>query len=226
MSPIPVHPNTYLAMAVFRPDTNPLSNSFVNTFFFGDTTPGADPDDVADSIKEVLDDFYGQANLPGTVTIASRMSSILDPAQTTYRVYDLGQTAPRDPHVRTAAVFTFGSDALPNEVAAVLSYRSGTGTTGGGSTDPTKRGRLYIGPLATIASTLVPTDQDVSISVLASNALAGGGDMLRDQTAEPLAWLQYSRKDDQFDFVTGGFVNNRFDTQRRRGADPTARTTW
>jgi hypothetical protein len=39
-------------------------------------------------------------------------------------------------------------------------------------------------------------------------------------------WAIYSRAANQAYEVSGGFIDNEFDTQRRRQVDATARTTW
>jgi hypothetical protein len=45
-------------------------------------------------------------------------------------------------------------------------------------------------------------------------------------TSEDVTWMQVSTTFGIANPVTGGFVDNSFDTQRRRGSAPTARDTW
>jgi hypothetical protein len=225
--PIPVIADHYLAQVVMKPDTLPTSNSFVNTFFFLDAVGGRSHSAVADDIEAVLENFYNTINAPGTITIAERLSGIIEPLLTTVRVYDLGEASPRIPEIRGMGSWTLGTTALPNEVAVVLSYRSGlVPSPTGGTIDKRERGRLFIGPLSTAAATYTVTDTDSKVADTLINALAGGATYLRDQTAEDVTWMQYSPTGNIMRAVLQGFVNNRFDTQRRRGADSTSRVVW
>lgn len=223
--PIPVHEGYYLAQVVMRPDTAPESNTFVNTFFFNKQT-FTDPIDVAaDEIEALMEPFYNDVHAPGSVTIASGLSAVIDPTLTTLRVYDLGEAAPRTPEIRGMGSWSVGSTALPNECAIVLSYRSGVGSVTGGTNDPTRRGRVYLGPFSEDISSLISGDQDAVVASGMLLAIEGAAEFLLAGTAE-LSWQQYSRKEDRFATVTGGFVDNRFDTQRRRGASASARSVW
>lgn len=226
MSPIPVHSRTYYVIADIASD-NPDGKRFSNTFFFGDAA--ASPlthDQAADKIKEVLDDFYGDAHTPGTVPIAGWLSARVDIANSQYKVYDLSVAAPRTPEVRAFKTMTVNTGQAPNEVAAVLSYRSDAGGAGGGTLDKTKRGRLYIGPLSHTTWETNTTLDDVQFIASFQNSLLGGAEWLAGNPDPDIVWLQYSRKMDDLDFVSGGFVDRNYDTQRRRGVRSAGRTAW
>lgn len=216
---IPVNADYFLCMTVMKPDSLPESNHFVNTLFFRNDVVTQDADDVADILKTVMDAFWVDINAPGAVSIQSLLSQAINPALTEYRVYDLGQAEPRTPHVRDSSMSTTGGSIEPNEVAMCLSYFSGTNT-------PRKRGRIFIGPLAEhVKRAPAAGDDDARLSANAMNALAGGAlDILN--TTQNVTWVQYSRVANVFSLVTEGWVDDRFDIQRRRGAPPTTRQTW
>lgn len=224
--PIPVNPDYFLCQHIMRPDTSPTSNTFVNTWYFRDDGLGG-AEITADAIKAVLDAFYNAVNAPGATPISTGfLSAVINPALTEYRIYDLGQTPPRTPIVRDSNMASTAATAIANEVAAVMSYRSGSGTPGsGGTIDKTKRGRIYLGPLAASAFNYQAGDTDAPLQANFISAIVGGAlDVL--STTEDVTWVQYSRKNDDFNLVTGGFVNNAADTQRRRGMAATTRTVW
>lgn len=226
MSPIPVNPNMYLAQIVMKPDANPLANSFVNTLYFEDVAGGRAHAVVANDIETVLEDFYNVAAAPAANSIARFLSGTIDPALTVVKVYDLGDTPPRAPEIRGMGSWTLDTTALPNECAGVLSYVSGPQSVTGGTNDKTARGRIYLGPLGQTCMSGGPTGEDVILTVAFTDAVSNSAIRLRDQVAVDVTWVQYSRKDDAFAPVVGGFVDNRFDTQRRRGADATVRVVW
>lgn len=225
--PIPVHAATYLAQVVI-PFTSDMNNVASNSFFFGDgISPARDPELVADAIQTVLTDFYSTVPAPSTTKLEDYLSPYLDGANASIKVYDLSVAAPRVPMVRTLVLGLGVDDPLPNEVAVVLSYRSGPGTPGkGGTNDPTKRGRLFIGPLGLNTVTAFASSQpDTPVIPVFRDVLKNAAEALAGN-AEDLVWLQYSRKNDALGIVTGGFIENAFDTQRRRGAPGTTRTVW
>lgn len=99
-----------------------------------------------------------------------------------------------------------------------------------------RRGRFYLGPLTAFAlqgtsgdSRVYPNPSDDLINQLkqASLYLADGG-VSEDGLSIGAAgeWCIYSRADHGTYPIKTGFVDNEFDTQRRRGTDPTARSTW
>lgn len=216
--PIPVHTDHFLAQAVFKPDNLPDSNSFVNTFFFRNDGIGVDADEMADTVKDVLDSFYAVVHSPATATIASILSIVIDTSVSEYRVYDLGEAAPRTPHVRSLGWSGTGGGGLPNELSACISYYASSNVK-------RRRGRIFMGPLSSATTTLPTGDQDVRVHPTTIGILAAGAADLAN-TTEDVTWEVYSRMDDDFFPITAGWVDNAFDIQRRRGAVSSVRTTW
>lgn len=226
--PIPQITDHFLCQVVM-PALTPSTNVFVNTWFFRNDTAGGSPETMADNIRDALDAFYDDSiGTPTAARITAFMSPAIDRPNVRYRVYDLGQAAPRVPIIRAPApTWTAAASTLkmPNECAIVLSYRSGTGTTGGGTSDKTRRGRIYVGPFQTGAiDTGGPTEDSTPSPLLLDRIREGAANV--ESSSLPLTWVQYSRSVNRMAVVTGGFVDAAWDTQRRRGMKAASRLTW
>jgi hypothetical protein len=117
------------------------------------------------------------------------------------------------------------SSAYPNEVAVCLSYYAEPLP---GVNPQRLRGRVFVGPLNTDAGT--PTgpsgatpSEDFIGALAAAGANLAGNDALN---TAGVWWVVHSRAGDMFNIVYGGWVDNEFDTQRRRQVDATARIVW
>lgn len=210
-----------LAM-VQMPSTSGIPrDTVVNTFTFGalSSTTGA-----AAEITDALDSFYNDSY--GGTQIAALISSTVSRTESTLiEYYDLEEPKPRVPFAQ--GVITLGaaaaSSSLPQETALCLSFHADMVS---GSSPRRRRGRVYIGPLATTAATSSsqeparPTSSFINALSLAGTALAGY------PWGTVNAWGVYSRVDQALRPVVGGWVDNEFDTQRRRGRDATDRTIW
>lgn len=147
-----------------------------------------------------------------------------------------------------------GGQELPAEVSICLSYhgslvdlaeRAGADTPivtddravdeGAPATHPGRirlaerhRGRIFLGPLNTSMCGIGPGgagrqrpsaafQNDVKIAALALNA---------DLATLGAPWIVFSRRDWAGYGVVGGFIDDAFDTQRRRGAKAASRVVW
>jgi hypothetical protein len=117
---------------------------------------------------------------------------------------------------------------LPSEVAMCLSFHAALAgaPVESGATRPRSRrqGRVFLGPLSTAVM----------------NEEAGMGEtrpraVIRQEFADAAAamtvatgndWSVWSRADGTVREVVGGWIDNAFDTQRRRGLAPTSRITF
>jgi hypothetical protein len=107
---------------------------------------------------------------------------------------------------------------LPLEVAICLSQRTslvGPSSAGAG------KGRQFLGPLTT-STVVAPTSQAPRVNSNATGDIAAAALALGE--ADGMIWSIYSRKDEAVYPITDAYVDNEFDTQRRRGTDPTLRT--
>lgn len=188
----------------------------VNTFHCGAATMNqTEQDDWA----QLLDDFYNDVFTGNNVMgfLSSQISG-----DYTIKVYDLTDPEPRAPtSTYTGAWGGIGITAMPSEVSCCLSYQAAAIS---GVPQARRRGRLFIGPLAQTAQsgTTVPRPATGLIATLCETA-----DSFRvAAVALGLPWVVHSRVLGTGANVTNGWVDNAFDTQRRRGEAATARTLW
>jgi hypothetical protein len=148
-------------------------------------------------------------------------------ANTTTKLYNMEDTKPRVP-LKDESLGLVGagvSSALPTEVALCLSFQ---GQRTSGLPQRRRRGRIYLGPFSANANTttngrplgaLQTIIRDAALVLL--NAHNGGVG-----TAQ---WVVISQADTpgmQTVYVTDGWVDDAWDTQRRRGVKPSLRMTF
>lgn len=108
---------------------------------------------------------------------------------------------------------------LPSEVAMCLSYQCERQS---GVPQASRRGRVYIGPIASA------TMDQGRPSAAARTTLVNAGKALYDDLlacTTPAALTVWSNKLRQTGAIAEFWVDNAYDTQRRRGPKPTLRTT-
>jgi hypothetical protein len=209
---------------IFESDTGLPVDRVVHTFHFINAADTVWSGAQLDEIDLALESFYGTTQAGTTQELDTFMSSRLSGAMT-IKHYDLHDAPPRAP-IRTtiAPAIVPGADSLPTEVALCLSYQ---GQRVSGLPQSRRRGRVYIGPLS--VSALV---QATGLPNTAANGvidtIAACGTFLAGATWSALGtvWGVYSPTDDQGVTVTDGWVDNAFDTQRRRGEKATTRQLW
>lgn len=197
------------------------SDNVVNTFHVADLgTGGTFPDIVAR-----VWDFYTATTGGNTFTMASHISAAMSRATNAVKlaVYALPATpGPTGPPVYVeleTLPAAQSATGLPDEVCLVISSH---GDLDGTDADRRKRGRLYLGPLDTNGTNqgtfpirpgdLFRSDATKAIKQMAANLAADGWQ-----------WVVFSRMNWAGYGVVGGWVDNAFDTQRRRGPDPTVK---
>lgn len=191
-------------------------------------------DDVFDVMASVLA-FFNNTAPTATSPVCNYLSQFLSRATNacTLQKYDLraplAGTGVSGPPLLTQA-WTLGSglaNGLPQEVAVALSYHatySSIPEHGPGTRPKSRyRGRVYVGPLCTNASSQDATTHRVKVSTTFSADLTkAAAKLLADQPA----WGVYSRVDRVVRRIVGGWVDDDFDIQRRRGTLATSRTNW
>lgn len=213
---------TIRAQVTFQGLSNKPEDVVVNTWHFvhADYTP-ASQQAVADALIE----FYNVATTgtPGGSAICTALSKWLSRGtlKSSVKTYDLATPKPRVPAVYP---FTLGqadaatSAELPAEVALCASFYATQNLK-------RQRGRVYLGPWSTgyTADDTVQVERAIPTTAL-MNAVAGSLKRLitKPDTGPRLA--VYSEMDGQARIVTNGWVDNAWDTQRRRGQDATLRT--
>lgn len=183
-----------------------------NTFHFscpndGDATERAD---IADRIE----DYYG--------FVGGFLSAMISRANASIRFYDLAQPEPRVPLEEIALPLPNAGVAtsLPSEVALVHSYRA---LYTSGSPSARRRNRVYLGPLSTSATTATNNQFARPSTGLMTACLSAGASLADDSLSTGVRWCAYSPTDDAGLVVIEQWVNNEFDTQRRRGTTATVR---
>lgn len=211
------------------------------------------PDDVitgpelADCL-EAFQNFYIIDGVGQSLEVAKFLSTTIERTGAVHQILayitgDLTGATPTGSPVSTLA-FTMPaasvSDNFPEEVAAVLSYHGDLTDVPAEEVNPSpppamirpaqrRRGRMFVGPVNTTASTESgggyprPNAQfrgDVTSAFTnmydAINAIGGN-------VANLCVW---SKSDAALYPVFGGFMDDAWDTQRRRGVAPTTRTSF
>jgi hypothetical protein len=142
------------------------------------------------------------------------LTALAKPAQQRVTVYDLQGTPPVYPaaQVQRNSDVSFVS-GINRDIAVCLSAYAGENR-------PRKRGRLYI-PLCLAGSS--PTGANVSASV--RQRIADLVPLFEGLGGVDWDWGVFSRVDNVFRKYTNWWVDDAWDTQRRRGKRATARTT-
>lgn len=194
-----------------------------NTFHF---TGVDDPEDQSTIILGLLFDFYSTASGTATKALKEWMSSELDFTKARLKTYDLSDAEPRvpvlDESLGISAPEGTAQRALPGEVALCLSYAAAVES---GVPAARRKGRIYLGPLMVTTSTDV-TGQAVRPSSTFIADVKQYGLELASESPIGTKWSVYSQVDNFMRPIVSGFVDDAFDTQRRRGVDATSRNNW
>lgn len=208
----------------------PRDASELTLFYSFTSTPGTG---ALDSIASLVAAFFNNTSVSGvSASVGSRLAKDRDYSTNACKVvwYTMPSTAgPTGPpfHVSSWTLTAPGTVInLPDQVAVVCSYHSDL--TGVSTHIGRHRGRFYIGPLNELAmnsGTGSVAPQTVSASFMTDIGLEAKT-QLRDNTATYATWVQFSRTDWTGRAVTAGFVDDRFDTQRRRLQRADSRILW
>lgn len=203
------------AMVVFESQTGLPEDRVVNTWHFME-------DAVAADISTALQAFYNGGGTPVNSLISEFASRATDKAQV--RVYDLADAQPRPPTVFPFTLGGTGGTPLPKECAVTLSYYADRSL-------PRQRGRIYLGPIN--AGALQNASSDMNVSATARGIIASAATVLMGATPNWCVWSearQLEQPGGGGNFgaqpVTGGWVDDAVDIQRRRGLKARTRTMW
>lgn len=202
-------------------------DAIVNTFHFDQDDNGIlpPPDTSYDAVLTSLQQFYGTFD---DVLFPASVASVAD-----VKIYDMRDPLPRVPRrVDSIPLANSGGDALPGQVALCCSF---AGTYISGTAPASLRGRVYLGPIAVDAG--VMANGQFRPRGTTRDLVADGGTSLitpNDVQGSSLTFAIYSPTldarganiDDSFNDVQRGWVDDRFDIQRRRGAAVTTRSIF
>lgn len=211
----PVITDHFRVLAVWERASGLPEDRIVNSWVWRNDTAFSPPETFADRVRDILDDFYNDA--APTFSIKSFMSPELQ--SLTYRVYDLGQPPPREPLIRPSIDWTQPSGtAMAAEVALCMSFYADRNL-------PRRRGRLFLGPLNQSAG--VTTAGVLRPNVNFRNTIANRAkDMINRTGGGQGTWTVLSGADADVKVITNGWIDDAFDTQRRRGWSATERTLF
>lgn len=200
---------TYQVQITLFPTSNLLADAVTNSW-----SCDADDDNAALDFANAVIDGY-QTNylfLPNTIRETGHV----------VKIYNRQDAPPRTPvtdaNWNLPAAPT--ANPCPPEVALCLSFQ---GAPESGVSQARKRGRIYFGPNRTPS---IDTNGRPTADLI--NALVGWGQDLLDasDTATDWTWTVYSSSTGDSVPVTNGWVDDEFDTQRRRGRVATSRTVF
>lgn len=202
------------------PYTTGLPEDVVSNNLYFATVAAPTPEQIQ-AIYDGIVAFYN--DVLGTRTLASFLSPTISRTADacTIKLYDIAETPPRQPI--SEETFTLGtvpgSTAMPQEVALCASFRAAYVS---GQPPARRRGRIYVGPFAPGAAT---TTGDRPHANLMDRCMLGMQELYALTDAEAVDWCVYSTVDNIARVVTTVWVDNAFDTQRRRGLNATSRIT-
>jgi len=207
----------------------------VNVLHFAAQTAG---EGAADVIRDHVIQLYNVAPPAGPSgnalgTIAGLLSNALSRTTNacTVKVYDLASAEPRIPIVRNwtlGASTNASGNELPAEVALAVSIYAGISR-------PRTRGRIYFGPFHIAATEDDPTNQRARPGVIVRETLGGAVKRLIGLPGNTHNLGVYSRGiytvggvvqppvAGSMAIATNGWVDDAWDTQRRRGQKATLR---
>lgn len=138
-----------------------------------------------------------------------------------YKHYEVDDPEPRAPVLTGQASLSPSGTPMPPEVALVLSFQADQAS---GVPQARRRNRIYLPFLNTGAAGTDgrPSSATVTDVVTAADALLAAS----GPTTADWVWVVYSPTDGLFEEVNNGWVDNEWDTQRRRGRKATSRTTF
>ena len=172
------------------------------------------------NIVDLLTDFY-------TVTADGAVGAPIDymsgesiTGKATIKIYDLTEPKPRYPVYTQDQYFNISEgSSLPTECAAVMSFQ---GERVAGLEQARRRNRIYLGPLSIYAM----SDMMLKGEFVQSILFQGKQLLNAVNSSETWDWVVYSPTNNNVVSITDGWVDNGFDTQRRRGVRSTARGTF
>lgn len=209
------------ARVTFQSTSNIPADNVSNSFCFYNST-SIDKDDNADldNVLDLVEDFYTVVGAGGGEALGRFINNTIK-RQAVIKLYDFADAHPRPPIAER--LFTLpnviSTNNLPAEVALVGSFQADQVA---GQPQRRRRGRIYLGPLC--VSSANNTNPPASMI----NALAARLDELRLAANASILWdwHVYSPTNANSVKVDNGWVDNTWDTQRRRGPKSTSRTVF
>lgn len=189
------------------------SQNTSNTWYFMGAIGSSTADDLAE-IHLRLEAFY------------TGIDNLIYPAQivgstATETYYDMSDPEPRTPiGSNTIALSPSASAAYPSDVSICLSYRADYPS---GANRARRRGRVYLGPVASTVSVFV-SQQGQRVAPAVVTALLARAVDLQTTAVTPITWAMWSETDGVARPIVEASVDNQLDTRRSRDNAASTRT--
>jgi hypothetical protein len=211
VSPMPI----YRCQVAIPADTGIGRDAVVNNWGFFSIQGAAG---VLDDIDGPLKAFYdGWANY---------RASLADWKNSRLKLYDMSQPIPRAPVADVLLPLSTSEAAtnLPGEVALCLSFQAARVS---GAPQARRRGRIYLGPFASVANVSSTGRPD---STMRTAILASAESFRSAMAGTATGWHVISQPKPTMPMtsspVVGGWMDDAWDTQRRRGVAPLTRVPF
>lgn len=192
-------------------------DAVTNTFHFKNSDTYLD----IDNVRDMLYNFYNVQAPDAPNAVSSYYSGLSLSGAWTLKAYALEDPKPRSPVQTWTGTETFGQTAiLPTEVALVLSFQAELES---GTIPARRRNRVYLGPFQQNANSANGRPEN---ELVASLLFAGKQLILESDASVRWEWNTYSPTANEANRVTNGWVDNAWDTQRRRGLIYTQRGSY
>lgn len=219
----------FTAQVVLHRDSGLARDDIVNVWHFqGDPTAGGIGsererwDNLSNGLAGRLKTFY-QA-------ISTKLAKTVDPSAAVIKLYDMRDPKPQLPRYQeTFALGLTANDSMPNEVALCLSMRAEAVP---GVNMRRRRGRVYLGPFGWGQMLGTEAGADHRPSAMAVGQILDAAAALATGVSGSARLAVYSPTtdvteslDDALNDVKHLWIDDAWDTQRRRGASATTRQT-
>lgn len=210
---------TFLCTISFEHDTGLPEDDVVNTWHFeGPSIPTPNTANIMDMVE----DFYTVTYAPSIDPLLFYYSGSLN-GNYRLRVYDVDAAPPRAPIATRTGVFgpVAGGGPLPEEVALVNSFYAAPVA---GTPAARRRNRNYLGPFNRGALGVGDGRPVPALLQVVKNAAVGM--KAASDASLDMKWVILSATTGVTANVVGGWVDNAWDTQRRRGTEADLRISW
>lgn len=212
-------PTVVACRFIGQADTGISRDNISNTFHFRYEGNHSPPDDT-DNVLDMIEDLYCEAADPSSHPLGWWINSTIKRAAR-LQIYDLSDPLPRAPIAEREITIggPGGGNKLPAEVALTCSFQ---GDRLSGESQSRRRGRIFLGPL-----NVTGTDMTIPGSTMIESINMQFNELCDAAAASVMwEWVVYSPTGDTTAVVKNGWVDNAWDTQRRRGPRATTRTSW
>jgi hypothetical protein len=195
---------------IFQSETLLPEDHQVNTWHFDEV---AGPPENFDNVRDMLEDFY--------VSLESFFAGVLFADTVLVRAYDMTDSEPRAPVYESAFDLAMGSgEPLPPEVSLCISFQAAQVS---GLPQARRRNRKYLPTFTETSNDTFGRPNDGTVTNVAG---AGSALLAAANASASWHWVINSPTSGENPRVDNGWVDNSWDTQRRRGRRASSRTAF